>query len=102
MVHEIPPALPGRPLYLQFEGGKVYVSAHDHYHLKMLRRFKSELRRAHPDVNHNSNSGGHVRNILKARKRFLKKDAKWYVKFGLEPPTHSTPTRTKAERLFLI
>ena len=40
----IPAPIPGRPLYVLYEGGRLYVSAHDRYYLDMQRGFKRKSR----------------------------------------------------------
>lgn len=49
---ELPASLPGRPLYVNIAGGKLYISAHDAFHLKKQREFRRLIRAAHPDRNH--------------------------------------------------
>jgi hypothetical protein len=44
----IPAPIPGRPLYVLYEGGRPYVSAHDRYDLETQRGFKRKIRAAHP------------------------------------------------------
>ncbi len=80
------PPLPGRPLFVTYEGGRVYISAHDHFHLEKKREFKRRIRVGHPDVNRHNSASGHVRKLLKLRERWRKNEIKWYAKFGLEPP----------------
>ncbi len=86
---EVPPPFPGRPLFVNYMGGRVYVSAHDRYHVERLRQFKREIRKAHPDRNRLRWAAGRTRNLLKARERWQECEAVWYSQFGLEPPTRS-------------
>lgn len=44
----IPAPIPGRPLYVLYEGGRPYVSAHDRYYLETQRGLKRKIRAAHP------------------------------------------------------
>lgn len=98
----VPPPLPGRPLYVPYEGGKIYISAHDRYHLEKLREFKREIRKAHPDRNSCIWAAGRTRNLLKARKKWQEWEAAWYARFGLEPPARSRrPGSSTREPLFL-
>jgi hypothetical protein len=82
----IPSPLPGRPFYVHFEGGKLYISAHDAFHLEKEREFRRLIRAAHPDRNHCIWAAARTRKLLKARKRWEEKEARWYARFGLEPP----------------
>jgi hypothetical protein len=87
---ELPASLPGRPLYVNIAGGKLYISAHDAFHLKKQREFRRLIRAAHPDRNHCNWAPGRTRKLLKARARWEKAEARWYAHFGLEPPTGSS------------
>jgi len=84
--HSIPAPLPGRPFYVSFEGGKLYISAHDAFHLEREREFRRLIRAAHPDRNHCIWAAARTRKLLKARQRWEEKEAGWYARFGLEPP----------------
>ena len=86
MIH-IPAPLPGRPLYLNVEGGRLYISVHDAFYLERQRGFKRQIRLAHPDRNHQRWACSRTRNLLKARARWEAEEARWYARFGLEPPT---------------
>ena len=37
---EFPAPLPGRPFYITIDGGRIYVSVHDTYHVERERQFK--------------------------------------------------------------
>ena len=86
---QLPDPLPGRPVCVNFEGGKLYISAHDAFHLERLREFKRLIRAAHPDRNHCIWASGRTRNLLNARKRWEEWETRWYARFGLDPPTTS-------------
>jgi hypothetical protein len=94
MIH-IPAPRPGRPLYLNIEGGRLYVSVHDAFYLERQRDFKSQIRLAHPDCKHQRWECSHARNLLKARAQWEVEEARWYAHFGLEPPTR-LPHRTSS------
>jgi hypothetical protein len=91
----IPAPLPGRPFYISIDGGRLYVSVHDAYHLERERQFKREIRLAHPDRNRQRWACSRTRNLLKARARWEAEEARWYARFGLEPPTR-LPLRTSS------
>src|SRR2546425_3345286 len=82
----IPAPIPGRPLYVLYEGGRLYVSARDRYHLEMQRGFKRRIRAAHPDVNHQSWAAERTRKLLREREHWEKQEGYWYARFGLDPP----------------
>lgn len=84
---EVPAPLKDRPFYVTIDGGRLYVSAHDTYHLEQARAFKRQIRLAHPDRNHQRWAGARTRNLLKARARWEAEEARWYARLGLEPPT---------------
>lgn len=94
MIH-IPAPLPGRPLCLKIEGGRVYISVHDAFYLERQREFKRQIRLAHPDCNHQRWACSRTRNLLKARARWEAEEARWYARFGLEAPTR-LPQRTSS------
>jgi hypothetical protein len=93
---EVPAPLPGRPLYVSVHGGRVYVSAHDAFHLEQEREFKRKIRLAHPDRNHYRWASGRTRRLLKARQQFEAEEAQWYAAYGLEPPHGITRPRRQA------
>ena len=85
---------------MNFEGGKLYISVHDAFHLEKEREFRRLIRAAHPDRNHCTWAAARTRKLLKARQRWEKQEARWYACFGLEPPNgrpqlfrRSTPGR---------
>lgn len=82
----IPAPIPGRPLYVLYEGGRLYVSAHDRYYLEIRRGFKLKIRAAHPDVNHRSWATGRTRKLLRDREHWQEQEGRWYAHFGLDPP----------------
>ena len=102
MPTKIPHRLPGRPLWKYDDlGWKVYISAHDRFHQLMLRAFKQEIRKAHPDVRHQVWASGRTRKILEARRKFLEGEQLWYAQFNLEPPGmvfRSLPRKEKGDR----
>jgi len=82
-----PPApLPGRPLYVSVAGGKLYVSAHDAFHLQTQRDFKRRIRAAHPDHHHSIWAHSRTRKLLTARSRWEEAEARWYAHLWLDPP----------------
>jgi hypothetical protein len=83
---QIPSQRPGRPLCVNIEGGRLYISAHDAYHLEKQREFKRLIRAAHPDRNHCIWAAGRTRKLLQARARWEKAEARWYACLGLDPP----------------
>ena len=83
---QIPSPLPGRPLYVNVEGGRLYVSAHDAFHLAREREFKRLIRAAHPDRNHCTWAAGRTRKLLQARAPWEKAETRWYARLGLDPP----------------
>lgn len=83
---QIPAPLAGRPLYLNFKGGRIYISVHDAFHLERQREFKRQIRSAHPDRNHHNWASNRTRKLLKARERWEEQEARWYGHFGLDPP----------------
>lgn len=83
---QIPSPLPGRPLCVNVEGGRLYISAHDAFHLEREREFKRLIRAAHPDRNHCNWAAGRTRKLLQARARWEKVEARWYARLGLDPP----------------
>jgi hypothetical protein len=91
----LPAPLPGRPFYITIDGGRLYVSVHDAYHLERERQFKRQIRLAHPDRNHQRWACSRTRNLLKARARWEAEEARWYARFGLEPPIR-LPFRTSS------
>jgi hypothetical protein len=94
---DVPAPLPGRPFYINIDGGRLYVSAHDTYYLERERAFRRQIRLAHPDRNHQHWACTRTRNLLKARARWEAEEARWYARFGLEPPTR-LPQRTSSVR----
>ena len=92
---ELPAPLPGRPFYIAIDGGRIYVSVHDAYHVERERQFKRQIRLAHPDRNHRRWACSRTRNLLKARARWEAEEARWYARFGLEPP-EKLPQRTSS------
>jgi hypothetical protein len=88
----LPAPLPGRPFYITIDGGRLYVSVHDAYHLERERQFKRQIRMAHPDRNHQRWACSRTRKLLKARAQWEAEETRWYARFGLEPPTKQ-PTR---------
>lgn len=83
---QLPAPLPGRPFYLNVEGGRLYISVHDVFHLETEREFKRQIRSAHPDRNHHRWATSRTRNLLKARERWEGQEARRYARFGLDPP----------------
>lgn len=73
----IPAPIPGRPLYVLYDGGRLYVSAHYRYYLEMLRAFKRKIRAAHPDINHQRWATGHTRQLLHRRERWQHAESAW-------------------------
>jgi hypothetical protein len=94
-VSKLPAPLPGRPFYITIDGGRLYVSVHDAYHLERERQFKRQIRLAHPDCNRQRWACSRTRNLLKARARWEAEEARWYARVGLEPPTR-LPQRTSS------
>jgi hypothetical protein len=90
---QVPAPLPGRPFYVNVEGGRLYVSVHDAFYLQRQGEFKRQIRLAHPDRNHHSWASSRTRNLLKARERWEAREARWYGRLGLDPPTR--PPRCK-------
>lgn len=84
---QIPAPLPGRPLFLNVDGGRLYISVHDAFYLERQRAFKRQIRLVHPDRNRRQWACSRTRNLLKARARWEAEEARWYARFGLEPPT---------------
>ena len=78
--------LPGRPLFVPYEGGRIYISVHDRFYLGRKREFKRKIRASHPDVNKHNSAAGRTRKLLKLRESWRKGEAQWYARFGLEPP----------------
>ncbi len=98
----IPNPLPGRPLFVSYDDGRIYISAHDHFHQEKLREFKRLIRNAHPDRVPQIWAAGRTRKLLKARGRFLLKEVTWYAQFGLEPPTKTPSRRVESESPSLL
>lgn len=86
MNSRIPNPQKGRPLFVEHEGGRIYVSAHDRWHLKILRKFKRQVFRHHPDRNRRGQGGFITFQILRKRKFFEERERRWYSQFGLTPP----------------
>lgn len=86
----IPAPIPGRPLYVPYQGGRLYVSVHDRFYLEVHRGFKRQIRATHPDVNHRSWAAGRTRKLLRERERWEERERLWYARFGLDPPTRSS------------
>jgi hypothetical protein len=84
---QLPAPLPGRPFYLNVEGGRLYISVHDTFHLEREREFKRQIRTVDPDRNHHRWASSRTRKLLKARERWEWQEARWYARFGLDPPT---------------
>lgn len=84
---QVPAPLPGRPFYLNVEGGRLYVSVHDAFYLQRQGEFKRRIRLAHPDRNHHRWACSRTRKLLKARERWEAQEARWYGRLGLDPPT---------------
>jgi hypothetical protein len=84
---QVPAPLPGRPSYLNVEGGRLYVCVHDAFYLHGQGEFKGRIRLAHPDRNHHSWACSRTRNLLKARERWEAQEARCYGRLGLDPPT---------------
>ena len=82
----IPKPQKGRPLYIEHEGGRIYISAHDRWFLKILRKFKRQIFMHHPDHNPRGQGSLVTFQILRKREQFKKREEKWYASFGLEPP----------------
>lgn len=84
---QLPAPLSGRPFYLNVEGGRLYISVHDAFHLERAREFKRQIQGAHPDRNHHRWASSRTRHLLKARERWERQEARWYARVGLDPPT---------------
>ena len=94
----LPSPLPGRPFYVSSDGGRLYICVHDVFHLQKQREFKRMIRNAHPDRNRRVWAAGRTRKLLKARERWVQEETRWYARFGLDPPTGATTTRTPGRR----
>lgn len=99
---QLPAPLPGRPFYLNVEGGRIYISVHDAFHLERQREFKRQIRFAHPDRNQHSWASSRTRKLLRARERWEEREGRWYAHFGLDPPKRTPqrhPSGSSATRL---
>lgn len=98
---EVPPPFPGRPLFVNYDGGRLYISVHDRYHLERLREWKRKIRNAHPDRNRRRFATAQTRNLLKARNKWQEQEMVWYAKFKLEPPAGSRRRQSSSSELLL-
>lgn len=84
---EIPLPYKGRPLFVRYDNGKVYISIHDRWYLNILNKFKQRIFKSHPDRNVKRGQGvSTTKRLLKARLVFQEREKEWYAFFGLEPP----------------
>ncbi|MEK7579617.1 MAG: hypothetical protein AAB469_00240 [Patescibacteria group bacterium] len=88
----IPAPLPGRPAFIEMNGGRIYISVHDRWHMAEERRFKRRIMAVHPDRVRVRRfwATSRTRNLLRLRQAWRKKEMNWYIPFGLEPPTNAS------------
>ena len=94
---QIPFPLTGRPLYVNFKGGKIYISAHDAFHLERERGFKRLIGAVPPARNHRNWVADSTHRLLQARARWENAEARWYALFGLDPPGSGFDTAARQE-----
>lgn len=82
------PPIPGRPLFIESGGGKIWILFHDHEHLVTRKKFLLGIRRVHPDTNGGKelSSKNKVRKLVEAYHVWQKKEIRWYGQLGLNPP----------------
>lgn len=77
------PELRGRPMWIPWEGGRVWLLFHDHCYLQGRRKLMKEVVKNHPD---NGGFKSHCQDAIKHLRAYERTEARWYAKFGLTPP----------------
>lgn len=89
------PLFPGRPPFVPYQGGKLWILVHDHWYLGRRRGFLEKIKKSHPDRNRHNQATAHTRNLLEQLRSWRELEADWYAQFGLTVPEKRTQCDSK-------
>lgn len=85
----------GRPAWVEQDGCRISITAHDRYYRREYMRLREEMIAAHPDKSRRRTSAA----FIAARRRleqFLDAERQWYALCDLKPPTRRQVQRSQA------
>ncbi len=77
------PPIKGRPLYIEHEGGKVFLLYRDHLFLATRTKLRKEIINAHPD---HGGTRSKLETVMARYRAWFRKEKKWYAQYGITPP----------------
>lgn len=93
---ELAPQYKGRPAVVKMGTWTVYLGVHDWAYMLELRRYKRQLRDAHPDK---GGTSAKFRAVLAAKRKWHAQECQWYASLGLLPPDGAKLGEAKQQQL---
>lgn len=82
-------SLPGRPSYIPYKGGKVYIAQHDVDYLQKERAYLQQMKQVHTDVHQGTDFAKQTavaRRLNDAQNKWRAERKAFYTELGLTPP----------------